>query len=155
MAENHISYEYRMDLGRLGEIAKGLPARDLKNMGQIVAAAMGRRIRDLQATFDGERLDPNADGWADTKIEQGGAATPLVDEGTMTEPNAWEVTVDVKTGGITLSLNGEHREKWDNIMNIAETENKNWNKGWGLGESEKGMLINNLNQWLARLIAKG
>ena len=150
-----MNYEYRLNLGALNEVAKGLPARELRTIGQVLSAAMGRRIRDLQATYDGERLDPNADGWADFKIEQGGAAVPLVFEGSMTEPNAWEVTVDEKTGAISLSLNGEHREKWDNIMNIAETQNRNWNKAWGIGEHEIGMVINNLRRWLERLIAKG
>ena len=73
----------------------------------------------------------------------------------MTEPNAWEVTVNEKTGTISLSLSGEHREKWDNIMDIAETQNRNWNKGWGIGEFEIGMMINNLRRWLERMLAKG
>ena len=72
----------------------------------------------------------------------------------MTEPNAFEVTVNVKTGMISLMLIGQHREKWNNIMNIAETQNKNWNKAWGVGVQELGMVINNMRRWVQNLGVK-
>ena len=146
------SHRFKLDLGALEQIAKGVPKEILTVMGEGIAFKMGRRIRDDSHTVFGETLDPNSPGWHEFKLEDGFVGRPLVMTGAMTEKNAWKVKINQKSGTITLTLDSQHHKKWDTIINIAEKTGRNWDEAWGIGEEEFKHVMATLKRWLDKLL---
>ena len=122
-----VSFNTKLDFGAITNLVKSEKAAPvLQRIGEVAAAAMGARIRQLQATAYGEKLDENTEFTLDLKAEQGLVLSPLIATNAMTEPNAWQVTIDAEKGTVTLRLDSAHHHKWDNIMDIAEKTNRNW-----------------------------
>lgn len=128
------------NLGALGEAVRQgvLTDKDLLDIGKAVGAQIGRRIR-TGLTALGDQLDENEEGYRNWKASQGYVTEPLQQTGRMTEPDAWDVSVS--RDSITLELNPEHREKWDTIVEIAQTFDKNWDTAFDIGELEQATAL--------------
>lgn len=128
-----------IDFGPVGEALKDIVSPELgDHIGKAISAEMGRRIRH-QLTVFGEQIDRNSPDWELRKQNEGRIPDPLQRTGDMTEPQAWTPESSVSDGKleITLKLDPEHWEKWDNIHSIADQQGRNWDEVWGIGTGEQ------------------
>lgn len=147
---DEISTKFELNISNLEKIVEsGLPDKVKKDIGNALIARQWRRIKYESETYDGEKLDDNAPFYADAKFEETGSDRPLVLTGAMTEPDAFEISSTID--GLSIELTPEHFEKWDNIVDIAETQGKNWNKAFGgFNEQDIVNIISTINLYFAR-----
>jgi hypothetical protein len=68
----------------------------------------------------------------------------------MTEPKAWIPEITSKRV-IIWKLDPEHYDKWDNIMEISAQTGRNWDRAWGLSETDMATVVGIIAlDWIAK-----
>lgn len=142
-----ISYQPGDYNSALKELVRGIPKEVAVEAGQYVARAIGARIKYQSEDARGQELDPVEPITDRIKADEGQqTGRALVATGQLTDWGAFDVLVNGDT--ISLVLKGQHHEKWDNIIEIAQRTGKNWDYAFDLSETEVNVALFAIIRWI-------
>ena len=118
-----------------------------KELAAKIISSINNRIFLKSISGNNQLLEDNTPFTLDLKEKFGQYLIPLVATGDMTRKDAWETRMT--NDGFVIRLQEQHQTKWRNIVKIAEKSGKiNWTFAYTLGQSEKTIITNVINQFM-------